>query len=321
MHLTHILHKSLMTSLLFCLILFGSRTAAQSNKTIELQVPQHVWVEYSEKNLVVNWDSVAGAIGYNVYRSSKKSDEKEDMELLNRKMITSAPRFVFIWRFDQGQRERSIKGHQHFIAVTAVYNIDGDTCESALSARVSNKYFDGFSNVISKRRIENILQEEQKSEPLPVSVIPNSKGDFIAFMTGPGRYLTKVLRDSLDFLEVGACEPVSTIALKLLSKWGLHAFKAEGLFIEEFHTFLVINLEDVEYILDFTADQFVPNVAPVMVPRDLCFINREGKLDTTGTAIYQIGKLFSTESSQLNETKATRIYQSIYRNVFDAYIN
>ena len=69
-------------------------------------------------------------------------------------------------------------------------------------------------------------------------------------MTGPGRYLTKLLRDSINFQEVGACDPVSTIALMLLKEWDLYAYKAEGVFIEEYHTFIVITINHVDYILD-----------------------------------------------------------------------
>ena len=69
------------------------------------------------------------------------------MEKLNQKLITSGPRFVFIWSFDNGKRERTVKGYNHFISVTSVFNIEGDTVESMLSKEVTNNYFDGFTNM------------------------------------------------------------------------------------------------------------------------------------------------------------------------------
>jgi hypothetical protein len=318
MYITNLYYKSSISLLLFLFLSSFCPALSEQDKNLDLPIPQNVWIEYTEQNLIINWDSVASAVGYNVYRSSVKNANKEDMEKLNQKLITSGPRFVFIWRFDNGKRERSVKGDHHIISVTSVFDLKGDTVESALSKEVSNNYFDGFDNMISKKRIKKILQDEQKSNYLPVQSVSNKKKSFIKFMTGPGSFLTKVLRDSLNFQEIGACVPVSTIALKLLTHWGLHAMIAEGVFIEEFHTFLVINIENVEYILDFTADQFVPEVSPVIVPRDLCFINRNGTLDNAGIPLYRIEKVFPG-SSELSNTKKSRIYHKIYDLVFKKY--
>jgi uncharacterized coiled-coil protein SlyX len=286
-----------------------------------LPIPQNVWAEYAEKNLVINWDPVKGAVGYNVYRSAVANAAKSEMEQLNQRLITSDNRFVFIWRFTNGKRERMLKGYRHYISITAVFNQQGVKVESGLSQTVSNSYFDGFSNMTSERRIENILLDEQKSAYLPTIYGSNDKYSFIKFMSGPGQYLTKLLRDSLDFQEVGACDPVSTIALKLLSDWGLYALRAEGVFIEEYHTFIVLKVANVEYILDFTGDQFVPDVSPVMVPRDLCYINKQGQLDSAGKPIYLIEKVYPAESFELNNTKKSRVYHNIYRTVYNAYID
>jgi hypothetical protein len=290
------------------------------DKSIDLPIPQNVWIEYAEKNLVINWDPVDRAIGYNVYRSAEKQTQKKMMEKLNQRLITSNTRFVFIWRFDQGERERTVKGYQHYISVTAVFNDQRNMVESALSPAVSNQYFDGFANMTSENRIKKILRDEQKSAFLPLIYGSNDQYNFIKFMTGPGRFLIKVLRDSLDFQEVGACDPVSTIALKLLSDWGLYALRAEGYFIEEFHTFIVIKVDKVEYILDFTADQFIPDIAPVMVPRDLCYLSKQGKLDNAGQPIYLIDKVYPAESFELNSTKKSRVYHNVYLKVYNEYI-
>jgi hypothetical protein len=244
------------------------------------------------------------------------------MEKINRKLITSGPRFVFIWSFEQGKRERSVKGYYHYISITSVFDIEGDTTESDLSIKVSNNYFEGFGNMTSKKRIKSVFLEEQKSIYLPVDYMVNKKNSFIQFMTGPGRYLAKVLKDSLNFHEIGACDPVSTIALKLMSLWDLHAWRAEGIFIEEFHIFIVINIEDVEYVVDFAADQYISDVAPVIIPRDLCFLSKEGNLNDTGKPVYQIGKIFPSDAVELNPIgKKTKIYHNIYNKVYNKYFN
>ena len=241
------------------------------------------------------------------------------MEKINRKLITSGPRFVFIWRFNNGHREKTIKGYHHYISVTAVFDLNGDTCESELSTEVSNNYFDGFAKMTSEERINKILLTEQHSSQLPIEYKSNHLDNFISFMTGPGRYLTEIIRDSLNFQDVGACAPISTIALQLLNLWGLDALKAEGSFIEQFHTFIIIKVENVDYVLDFTADQFVPGVSPVIIPRDFCYIRKNGRLDTVGKEIYRIAKLSTPESTKLKNTRKSRIYHQIYRKVFSEY--
>jgi hypothetical protein len=301
-------------------IAYGKNKQEKKDQSRDLPIPQNVWIDYAEKQLIINWDPVDGAVGYNVYRSATGTATKGAMEKLNQRLITSDNRFVFIWRFNNGKRERTLKGHRHFIAVTAVFNIQRTKVESGLSQTVSNSYFDGFSQMISENRIVSILLDKQQSGFLPTIYGSNDKYAFIKFMSGPGRYLTQLLSDSLDFQEVGACDPVSTIALELLSDWGLYALRAEGLFIEEYHTFIVIKIENVEYILDFTADQFVPNVAPVLVPRDLCFLNKEGKLDNAGKPVYLIEKVYPANSFELTNTKKSRVYRNIYSEVYNDYI-
>ena len=286
-----------------------------------LPVPQNVWIEYAEKNMVINWDPVPGAIGYNVYRGAKETTEKVYREKLNKVLITSDNRFVFIWRFNNGQRERTVKGYKHYISVTAVFNQNGHFIESVSSQSVSNDYFNGFSDMTSEKRILSVLQDKQESAYIPTIYGNNDKYAFIKFMIGPGRYLTDILRDSLDFQEVGACDPVSTIALKLLSDWGLYALRAEGIFIEEYHVFIIIKVENVEYVLDFTADQFVPDVAPVMVPRDLCFLNKEGRLDVAGKPVYLIEKVYPADTFELTNTKKSRVYHNIYQKVYNEFFS
>jgi hypothetical protein len=305
--------------LLFFFVFTHCYTLNGNDNTVNLQVPKNIWIDYAEKSLAVNWDSVAGAIGYNVYQSFDRDAGKKEMQILNRKLITSGPRFVFIWSFDNGERERAIKGYKHFLSVAAVFAVDGDTVESNLSEKLTNNYFEGFSNITSEESIRKIIIHKQKADSLPIQISNNRINTFIQFMDGPGRYLTELLRDSLNFQEIGACDPVSTIALNLLKDWDLYAYKAEGVFIEEFHTFIVITINHVDYILDFTADQFIPGVSPVLVPRDKCYINKNGRLNLTGKPVYQIGRLSRPGNSKLNNSERSQVYHTIYRMVAEKY--
>ena len=58
----------------------------------------------------------------------------------------------------------------------------------------------------------------------------------------------------------------------------------------------------------------------MIVPRDLCFLSKEGKLNNTGRPVYQIERIFPPESIKLNTNrKKSRIYHNIYQKVFDKY--
>ncbi|MFH1761007.1 MAG: hypothetical protein ABIA63_07885, partial [bacterium] len=251
----------------------------------EIQPPENIRIIYSEKNLEIHWDPVPGAWGYNIYTSNAANAKKVQKRLVNRTAITSGNRFIYFWDVINGKMERRIKGYEHHICVTAVLKKPGLKVESDYSPEADNCYFNGYKNVTSRSIIKNIIIKMQKSDYMPVNKRINSLKKFTDFMEGPGNKLFKIIKDSLDATEVGACAPISTILVQLMKKHGIFAYKIEGNFIKEYHAFVALNIEDVEYILDFTANQFVPDVAPVFFPRDYSYLNEKGRLSTQGIPV------------------------------------
>jgi len=281
--------------------------------------PSNIKITYTETALDITWDTVPGATGYNIYTAASPNIPKKDKLKINQKLITSGPHFAYIWHFENGEKVRKIKGYRHYISVTSVFSQKGKNYESAVSEEVNNCYFDGFARIDSRKEILNILQTSQRETFLPVKKLRNRKEDFIAFMEGPGGKLNGLIKNYIDPKETGGCEPVSTILVKILKKFGLHAYRIEGNFIKEFHTFVIINIDNVEYVLDFTADQFIPDVNPVIIPRDFCHLNEKGKLSESGIPVYSIAKIYNADQTELTENKTADIYRKIYNEVIDYY--
>ena len=279
--------------------------------------PTNINIDYTETTLDITWDTVPGATGYNIYTGRSADIPKKDKIKVNQKLITSGPHFAYIWHFENGKKVRKIKGYTHYISVASVLSIKGKNYESALSEEINNCYFDGFKHVDSRNAILNIFQKSQKETFLPVKKIGNRKEDFIQFMEGPGKKLNALIKKHVDPKETGGCEPVSTILVKILKKFRLHAYRIEGHFIKEFHTFVIINIDNVEYILDFTADQFIPDVTPVIIPRDFCHLNEKGKLSKTGIPVYSIAKIYNADQTELTKDKSADIYKKIYNEVIN----
>lgn len=280
--------------------------------------PSNIKIIYTETILDITWDTVYGAIGYNIYTADSPNIPKKKKIKINQRLITSGLHFAYIWHFENGEKVRKIKGYKHYISVTSVFSNKGKTFESALSEEANNCYFDGFELIASRNEILTIIQKSQKAPFLPVKKLRNKKKDFIAFMEGPGMKFNNLIKKHIDPKETGGCKPVSTILVKILKNFGLYAYRIEGKFIKEFHTFVIINIDNVEYILDFTADQFIPNVAPVMIPRDNCYLNENGKLSKTGIPVYCVAKIYDTDQTELTEDKSADIYRNIYNEVIGA---
>jgi hypothetical protein len=272
-------------------------------------------VAYTEKSIDLSWDSVPGAVGYHLYTSPVPATPLSSRRRVNQSLVTSGTHFTYLWDIRQGKRVRAIKGKLHNVVLTAVFETQDTTLEGPPSAEIDNYYFKGFDRMISRHAIEPVLREEQTATPLPVRSRRNTADGFIEFMEGPGALLQKLIADSLDPEETGGCVPLSTILLQLLNDWGLKAHRIEGTFIKEFHSFVVINLDGVEYVLDVSADQFVPGVAPVLVPRDFCHLDGRGKLAREGVPVYVVGKIFAPEQTWLRQGKTSDVYRSMYETV------
>lgn len=281
----------------------------------EIRPPSNIKIAFSESSLDITWDSVPGAMGYNIYTGSAANVPKAKRIKVNSRLITSGTHFTYLWHFEKGVKARKIKGYTHFIAITSVFSIKGKTRESGLSQEIDNCYFDGFKQAASAAALENIMQDSQKTPPLPVQQRHNTREKFIAFMTGPGAQFHTLIKRHIDPQEVGGCTPISTILVKILKDSGLEAFRIDGAFIKEFHSFVLIGIDGVEYILDFAADQFIPDVSPVMVPRDFCYLNENGKLSTSGIPVYAIAKIYTPDGVNLSDDKSASVYRKIYEEL------
>ena len=71
----------------------------------------------------------------------------------------------------------------------------------------------------------------------------------------------------------------------------------------------------MEYVVDVTADQFVPDVSPVVLPRDLCHLNDKGRFAPEGVPVYQIGKVYAPERSELVDSEVSDLYRHLLNQV------
>lgn len=279
--------------------------------------PEIISIDYSEQVLDIFWKEVPGAKGYNVY-SRNASQPFSKRRKVNKNLITSGGHFAFIWEFENGGRERKIKGYEHIISVDAICST---STLPITSSEWDNLYFQGYRNITDSLRISAVLDDKQTTDFLPTSLKNNDLEKFISFMEGPGRYLNKLVSDSINPLEVGGCAPVTTILVDLLYRWGIYAYKAEGTFIKEYHSFVVLKIDKIEYILDFTADQFLPKVSPVLIPRDECFLDRRGRFSNSGKNVYTIAKLYKPENVRLTEGEESRVYRNILNETLKQMTN
>lgn len=274
--------------------------------------PQNLRVIHTEKSLDLSWDSVPGVRGYHIYTAPVSATPMARKRRVNPALITSGMHFTYIWDVTpDGQRARGVKGYAHHVVVTAVAGDSGAEVESGPSNEIDNAYFTGFSHANTRGTLLKVLRERQKVEHLPIESPRNGHERFIEFMCGPAAHLQKLIRDTIDAREVGACAPLATVLAQLMLDTGLVAWKAEGAFIKEYHAFVIVNVEGVEYVVDVAADQFVPDVSPVVVPRDLCFLNARGRFAEEGTPVYAVGKLFAADKSVLVDSEQGELYRGL----------
>jgi hypothetical protein len=277
--------------------------------------PANIRITYTEQILEIAWDSVPSAIGYNLYTSPVRNAPPAQRRKVNSRLITSGTRFTYIWDVLGHRRTRAVKGFEHHLCLTSVVEDSGAKVESACSEEFDNCYYDGFRGLDSPDKITRVLVAKQESPFLPVAARPCKKKDFLRFMSSTGKQLHALVAKAFDPHEVGACSPVTTILVRLLYESGVYAYKVEGSFIKEYHAFAIVNIDNVEYVLDFTADQFVPNVTPVLFPRDLSHLNEHGRLSRTGMPVYTVARVYSPVQVALSTRKSTDVYWEIYNTL------
>jgi len=227
------------------------------------------------------------AVGYDVYTSPFPAAAKKLRTKVNKNLITSGTHFAYMWNTEKGERIRKIKGYRHYLSVTAVCSSGSGRVPSAFSEEKDNFYFKGFHKIEHRDALLRILRHSQTTPYLPVGATINNASKFSQFMEGPRvRFNVKFVNGSIRSRK-GAAHPIATVVVQLMLEWGLQAFRVEGTFIKEFHAFVVLNVDSVEYIVDFAADQFIPDVSPVVLPRDMAYLDENGKFSANGTPVYR----------------------------------
>lgn len=295
-----------MFTTLFLLILVSLSYGSLSNAPTELKV------DFTEKIYTISWKPVDGAYGYNVYTAENAGLTKDKKIKINKKLIRSRNKYVYMWHFENGEKVRKVKGYRHYISVTAVFKKDdGTLVESAQSREKHNLYFGKFGNVINGDKIKNVLVQNQRSEKLPVTIKPTTVEKLTQFCNSDGFKYLQSIHKNIDAQKIGGCVPIATVLTKLLIENGIDAYRVDGKLIRQFHSFVIINVEGNEYVFDFSADQFYPGAAPVLMPRDYCSIMNPSSKDGS-SQMYQIGKIYNADAIGLANNKRSAVYKKIY---------
>jgi hypothetical protein len=299
---------TLLQRLLFATLCCGP-LSAQADTIPTPQPPTNLRMIPHERSIELLWDGPPGAIGYHVFRSDSSW---EQARRLNPYPVLSGTRYLYLWERIGKQRVRNVRGTFHRFWITALYP---DSSQSPPCSSICTDYFQGFSRIDSAAKLHALLRPTQRGDTLPIPRQEANLPNLQHFIATTGVSLMQLLRDSIDFSQTGACAPVSTIVVKLLKKAGVEAFKAEGVFIDEFHAFTIVIINGVEYVLDFAADQFIPNSSPVLIPRDYCFISPQGRADTCGTPTYRVSRIFRNEDVFLANNQPAELYHAIFKKL------
>jgi hypothetical protein len=183
------------------------------------------------------------------------------------------------------------------------------------SCWVHNDYFAGHAMVLDSFTCAGILQKKQLNPRL------FEKEEVVRAVTFCSKYamlardIDVLYKSKVDPKDEGACVPFSTMVSKYFSASGIPCYRVQGLFMEKFHSFNLVVIDNVEYILDFTADQYVPKSAPVFIPRDNCFIDSTGHPTNaplgTFTKMYLVEKVFSGDQIEFTDIPKAREYQRL----------
>jgi hypothetical protein len=282
-------------------------TAASGNFPIAAQ--------FSEDMITLTWPEVPGAAAYNVY-----ADMGNGPVRANFTPVRSRTRFSFLWIESDGKKERVVKGNRLFLYVVPlranVHKKDTTFSEQPKSCVVSNSYFAGFSNVLDSAACRRILQPTQAVQKILSPKAAQSRPD--AFCGRFGRLahdIDELYKSKIDPRDEGACVPFSTMVAKYFTANGIPCYRVQGMFIAAFHSFNMVVVDGVEYVLDFTADQFVPGSAPVFMPRDWCAVDSCGRPTRapggTFTKTYPVEAVFASDQITFTDTPQAREYQRL----------
>jgi hypothetical protein len=269
---------------------------------------------FGEDMVTLSWGAVAGASAYNVYADCGSGFKK-----VNFAPVSSRNRFSFLWIDSAGKKERVVKGNRVECRVVPllakVKGRDTVLTEGPAGCSVRNDYFVGFCGVLADSACAKVLQPRQAGKRIFPAAVSTDRAGFCLRYGGPARAVFELYKSRIDPKDEGACVPFSTIVAKYFTKRGITCYRAQGMFMAAFHSFNLVVVDSVEYILDFTADQFVPASSPVLMPRDFCFADSCGRPTArphgTFTPFYRIDKVFSPDQIDFSDNPRARQYRRI----------
>jgi hypothetical protein len=275
---------------------------------------------FTETMITLKWDEQSDVKAYNVYARYDAAGFKK----VNPVPIATRPQYSFFWVAENGEKKKVVKGN---IITLFVTGLTGDSCifrkgpciESDTSVRLSTDYFRGFSKVLTAARCRAIFRAAQSSAKLFATAENISAANFTKLYPRLGRRIDSLYRRHVNPLDEGACVPMSTLASKYLTAKGIPCYRCQGTFITQFHSFNLVVIDSVEYLLDFTADQFLPASAPVFMPRDFCSIDSLGRpTDSpqgTVTGMYAVEKVFQAENISFTQTDQANEYRQMLEDL------
>lgn len=281
-----------------------------------------VAAQFSEEMITISWSVVDSAAAYNVYADLGSGPAVR----ANFSPIRTRTRFGFLWIESEGKKERVVKGKNVRLYVVPLFarinTPDTVYSEGARSCTVVNSYFTGFSNILDSAGCQRLLRQRQSTQKiLPRAAQTTAK----SFCGNYGRLapdINALYRSKIDPEDEGACVPFSTMVAKYFTMKGIPCYRAQGEFIGAFHSFNIVVIDKVEYILDFTADQFVPGSAPVFMPRDWCFVDSCGSPTMaprgTFTKLYRIETVYASDQVTFTGTPKARQYQRALDSLLSA---
>jgi hypothetical protein len=301
----------LSTSWKILLLIACATMASQRANAASCAFP--VAAQFTEDMITLSWGDVRDAHAYNVYADCGNGFVKANFA-----PIAVRNRFSFLWIDSAGKKERVVKGNRvtcRVVPLLASVSSKNDTVfsEGPAGCSVQNDYFRGFSGVLSDSAFSKILEPRQRCKKIFATAVSVAGAAFRAGYARPARSVFALYKSRIDPKDEGACVPFSTIVAKYFTKRGITCYRAQGLFVGSFHSFNLVVVDSVEYILDFTADQYVPQSSPVFMPRDYCFADSCGAPTShpagTFTAFYRIDKVFTADQIAFAETPKAREYQ------------
>lgn len=133
-------------------------------------------------------------------------------------------------------------------------------------------FFDCHSNMNSAKFLQLAAQtKEQKSEKIVPYANENSKEKMCDFLDKYNEKILEAYRDEPPVRNnIGAgCSIFTDAVTKLMNECGLEAYGISKSFRSSPHAFTLLNIEGIEYVVDYTASQFEgKNIGLVIMPLD-----------------------------------------------------